>query len=59
MLPIGGKYTMDALEAAALVKQMRPQAVIPIHYGSVAGVPEDFDRFREAVAGAVRVLRAF
>lgn len=59
MLPIGGKYTMDALEAAALVKQMQPQVVIPIHYGSVAGVPEDFDRFREAVAGAVRVVRAF
>lgn len=59
MLPIGGKYTMDADEAAFLAKAIRPQVVIPIHYGSVAGSPEDYDRFRAAVAGALRVERAF
>ena len=45
LLPIGGTYTMDAAEAAALAGRIRPQLVIPIHYGSVAGSPSDYDRF--------------
>lgn len=57
LLPIGGKYTMDAEEAAALVNRMRPQAVIPIHYGSVAGSLADFDRFAAAVDPSILVHR--
>lgn len=57
MLPIGGKYTMDAEEAAALVNRLRPQAAIPIHYGSVAGKTQDFDRFAAGVDRSVSVLR--
>lgn len=57
MLPIGGKYTMDAAEAAALANRIRPQVVIPIHYGSVAGSPADFDRFAALVDPAIRVHR--
>ncbi len=59
LLPIGGKYTMDAAEAAALANRMRPAAVVPIHYGSVAGGPEAFDVFRTAVDPSVRVRKAF
>lgn len=57
MLPIGGKYTMDAAEAAALAGRIRPAAVIPIHYGSVAGSPEDFERFHAAVPAGILVHR--
>ena len=57
LLPIGGTYTMDAAEAAALANRMRPRAVVPIHYGSVAGAPEDFDRFAAAVDPEIRVVR--
>ena len=59
MLPIGGKYTMDPEQAAALALRMRPQAVIPIHYGSVVGTGEAFDRFLAAAGGALRIVRAF
>ena len=59
MLPIGGTYTMDAPEAAALANRMRPAVVIPIHYGSVAGTMADFDRFSAAADPAIRVVRAF
>ena len=55
MLPIGGKYTMDASEAAALANRIHPQAVIPIHYGSVTGCPKDFKRFASKVDPSVVV----
>ncbi len=57
LLPIGGTYTMDAAEAAALVNQMRPGLVIPIHYGSVVGSPADFARFAAAADPGIRVVR--
>ncbi len=57
LLPIGGKYTMDPDQAAALAKRMRPQAVLPIHYGSVVGSAEAFDRFLAAAGGDVRVVK--
>lgn len=57
MLPIGGKYTMDGTEAAVLANRIRPQVVIPIHYGSVAGSPKDFDRFASLVDPTIRVYR--
>jgi L-ascorbate metabolism protein UlaG (beta-lactamase superfamily) len=59
LLPIGGKYTMDPCQAAALAKRIRPAVVIPIHYGSVVGTEEAFDRFLAAAGGDVRVERAF
>lgn len=31
-IPIGGKYTMDATEAAEFIKKKQPELVIPIHY---------------------------
>lgn len=59
MLPIGGKYTMDPEQAAGLAKRLRPQVVIPIHYGSVVGTAEAYDRFLAALGGGLRVVRAF
>jgi len=32
MIPIGGVYTIGAKEAAAVIKQIEPQIVIPMHY---------------------------
>lgn len=54
MVPIGGTYTMDAREAAGLVRAMRPQLAVPMHYGFVVGSPADADRF-EKEAAPVRV----
>ncbi len=45
LVPIGGTYTMDAEEAAAFVNAMRPQAVIPTHYGSIVGSLDDAREF--------------
>lgn len=32
LTPVGGTYTIDADEAAALVKEMKPRIVVPMHY---------------------------
>lgn len=57
LLPIGGTYTMDPAEAAALANQIRPRLVVPIHYGSVVGTAEDFARFAAKVDEGIRVVR--
>lgn len=57
LLPIGGKYTMDPEQAAGLAKVLKPRAVIPFHYGTVAGSPKDFERFAALVDPAIRVCR--
>jgi L-ascorbate metabolism protein UlaG (beta-lactamase superfamily) len=53
-VPIGGTYTMDASQAAGLVRTMSPQLAVPMHYGFVVGTPADADRFKEE-AEPVRV----
>ena len=47
LVPIGGKFTMDAKEAAKLVNAIRPQAAIPTHYGSIVGKKDDAETFRK------------
>ncbi len=37
LVPVGGVYTIDALEASQVVAQLEPKIVIPMHYG-VAGL---------------------
>ncbi len=59
LLPIGGTYTMDVAEAAALAKKISPKVAVPMHFGFVEGVGKagDGERFaREASPVRVRVL---
>lgn len=56
-LPIGGTYTMDSTEAAGLAKAISPKVAVPMHYGFVAGIPADAERFaKEADPVAVEIL---
>lgn len=48
-LPVGGTYTMDYVEAAALASKIEPKYVIPTHYGSIVGEPEDGILFKELI----------
>lgn len=46
LLPVSGKYVMDAEEAADAASLISPDYVIPMHYGAgVAGTVEDAERF--------------
>jgi len=49
LLPIGGYYTMGALEAAEAVKLLKPKAVIPMHYKTFPVLAQSADEFVEKV----------
>ncbi len=42
MIPVGGKYTIDAKTASQVVAEIEPRIVIPMHY-KVAGLKVDID----------------
>jgi L-ascorbate metabolism protein UlaG (beta-lactamase superfamily) len=59
LLPVGGKYTMDAEEAAQAAKSIGPRVVVPMHWGSgVVGTLADVERFRSLFDGNTVVLEA-
>jgi len=46
LLPVSGKYTMNAEEAAEVASLLSPDYAIPMHYGSgVVGTREDAEQF--------------
>jgi len=45
LLPVGGRFTMTAEEAADAAKLIKPSLAIPIHYGSIVGTEEDAEEF--------------
>jgi len=47
LLPIGGRFTMNAEEAAEVAKIIKPTIAIPMHYGSIVGTGEDAEEFKE------------
>lgn len=47
LVPVGGTYTCNAKEAAKFASQIKPEYVIPTHYGSVAGNKKDGINFKE------------
>ena len=55
LVPIGGKFTMNAKKAAELVNRIRPAAAIPTHYGGIVGKKEDADVFAAGVKAPVVV----
>lgn len=44
-VPIGGTYTMDPAEAAALANAITPKLVVPTHYGTVVGSKQNEKEF--------------
>lgn len=47
LLPIGGRFTMNAEEAADAAKIIKPDFVVPMHYGSIVGSDDDVQEFKE------------
>jgi len=58
LLPIGGKYTMDAKEAAAIVNKIRPSMAVPMHWGDLIGKRDDALAFREECKVPVTIMEA-
>jgi L-ascorbate metabolism protein UlaG (beta-lactamase superfamily) len=54
----GDPYVMNAVEAAGVVKKIRPQVAIPNHYGFVIGQQSDEETFaKEAAPVKVEILK--
>ncbi len=49
MVPIGGTYTMNAVEAADAIAAISPKIAIPIHYNYLAETKADPEQFRSEV----------
>ena len=49
ILPVGGMFTMGVREAARAASLIRPDVVIPCHYGEIMGQPADIEELRRGV----------
>ena len=59
LLPIGGHFTMDAMQAAQATRLLHPAAVIPMHWGTFPVLAQDTSAFSAQMqeqAPQVRVL---
>jgi len=56
LLPVAGKYTMDAKSAAEATKIMDVKIAVPMHYGSIIGSDDDARYFADNAACTVRIL---
>ncbi len=47
LLPVGGRFTMNAEEAYEAAKMIKPTLAIPMHWGSIVGTKDDAEEFKE------------
>ena len=45
LLPVGGRFTMNAEEAAEAAKLIKPTLAIPMHWGAIVGSEDDAKEF--------------
>jgi L-ascorbate metabolism protein UlaG (beta-lactamase superfamily) len=57
LLPVGGKYTMNATEAADATKKFKPKMAIPYHWGDIIGSQADAENFKKSAGCPVTVLK--
>ncbi|MGI5916666.1 MAG: MBL fold metallo-hydrolase [Anaerolineae bacterium] len=56
LLPMGGRYTMDATEAAEALARLRPQVAVPMHWGGIVGTVDDVEVFKSSAPEGVQVV---
>ncbi len=58
LIPVGGKYTVDAKVAAEIVRQIEPRIVVPMHY-KIPGLTLDVDgveNFKKEMGSGAEVV---
>jgi L-ascorbate metabolism protein UlaG (beta-lactamase superfamily) len=58
LLPVGGKYTMTASEAAQAANLIKPKVAVPMHWGDIIGTRADAEEFKRASKVPVEILEA-
>lgn len=56
LIPIGGTYTMNPQQAATFINTIKPQYVVPTHYGTVVGNKTDGETFAALVEPPTKVV---
>lgn len=54
MLPVGGFYTVDPVQAAELAGYIAPHTAVPIHYGRLLGGEDAAERFASALGKDIK-----
>ena len=55
LVPVGGHYTMDYMEAADLINNIKPDLVIPTHYSEDLGGLDTGIKFKELIDSDIEV----
>ena len=55
-VPIGGKYTMNYIEAVGFTNRIKPKYVIPTHYGSFWRGKKEGEFFKDLVKGPTECI---
>ena len=58
LLPVGGKFTMTASEAAQAANLIKPKVAVPMHWGDIIGTRADAEAFKKACKVPVEILKA-
>jgi L-ascorbate metabolism protein UlaG (beta-lactamase superfamily) len=53
LLPIGGTYTMDVVDAVRATKSMKPDYVIPMHYNTFNVIQADPNEFKQKIEKSI------
>ncbi|MEQ8188734.1 MAG: MBL fold metallo-hydrolase [Candidatus Eremiobacterota bacterium] len=56
LLPVSGTYVMTAEEAVRAAEVIKPEYVIPMHYGSIVGSKSDAETFKKLYSGNTVIL---
>jgi L-ascorbate metabolism protein UlaG (beta-lactamase superfamily) len=56
LLPVSGTYVMTADEAVEAALAIKPQIVIPMHYGSIVGGEQDAAQLKNALSDKFQVI---
>ena len=54
IIPVGGKFTFTAKEAAEVTNFLEPKAAVPAHYGAIIGSDEDAEAFINALDPSIK-----
>ncbi|MFH1224524.1 MAG: metal-dependent hydrolase [Candidatus Diapherotrites archaeon] len=58
LLPIGGTYTMDLVDAVRATKAIKPQYAIPMHYNTYPEIKADPHEFRQRIEKSILKTKA-
>ncbi len=53
LLPIGGTYTMDCVDAIRAVKTMKPRFAMPMHYNTFKMIQQDPREFKQKIEKSI------